>query len=149
MRRNHVILAVTVVAIVGALVWRTQHADTRNDAPPVNAPEAARQGDPAAESPAALPRMVELGSDTCASCRAMIPVLEELREQHAGELEVVFIDVWKFPDEAKPFEVRIIPTQVFLAPDGAELARHEGFFAANAIRERWASLGFPLESQRE
>jgi len=42
------------------------------------------------------------------------------------------------------FCVRVIPTQVFLGPDGAELLRHQGFYAADAIRERWRALGFPL-----
>ena len=93
--------------------------------------------------------MIELGAESCASCRAMIPVLAELREDHAGELAVEFIDVWKYPELAKPYKLRVIPTQVFLAPDGTELARHTGFYATDAIRERWAELGFPLKQGSE
>jgi len=59
---------------------------------------------------------------------------------------VEFIDVWKHPKQAERFGIRLIPTQVFLGPDGAELARHEGFFAVDGIRARWAELGFQLEA---
>jgi thioredoxin 1 len=96
-----------------------------------------------------LPRIVELGSDSCASCKAMEPVLEELREEHSNELIVDFIDVWKFPEQAEPFKVRVIPTQVFFTPDGTELARHEGFFSADSIREKWEALGYALGDDRE
>ena len=75
-----------------------------------------------------------------------MPVLAKLRKTHAGALQVDFIDVWKSPDAAQPFKVFIIPTQVFLAPDGKELARHEGFYGVDAIRKRWASLGYELSS---
>jgi len=137
MHRNHLILSTTLFAVLAALGWRAQ----RGGAPTESAPRA----EATASEP--LPRLVELGSDACASCRAMIPVLAELREVHAGELEVEFIDVWEFPELAAPYEVRVIPTQVFLAPDGSELERHQGFFAAAAIRERWSDLGFPLEQE--
>ncbi len=36
-----------------------------------------------------LPRMVELGSDSCAMCIAMQQVVADLRTQHPGRLEVV------------------------------------------------------------
>ena len=169
MKRNHLILAVTAVAIAGALTLRARRTSERADShvvvsaavtePSASEPSASEPSasePPASEprqagapivSPAAKPRLIELGADSCASCKAMVPVLAELREEHAGELRVDFIDVWKFPAEAEPFHLRVIPTQVFLAPDGSELARHEGFYAADAIRERWASLGFPLGAE--
>ncbi len=149
MRRNHLILAVTALAIVGALAVRARHKSERVAAHVPTTVEEPQTSALITDSDAGEPRLVELGADKCASCKAMVPVLAELREAHAGELEVDFIDVWKFPDQAEPFQVRVIPTQVFLAPDGSELARHEGFYAADAIRERWASLGFPLEADPE
>ena len=149
MRQNHLILAVTALAVVGALAVRARQKSERVAADVSTTAEEPRSSALITDSDAGEPRLVELGADECASCKAMVPVLAELREAHAGELEVDFIDVWKFPDKAEPFQVRLIPTQVFLAPDGSELARHEGFYAADAIRERWASLGFPLEADPE
>ena len=44
------------------------------------------------------PALVELGSTSCASCRAMQPVLAELRAKHGGRLDVRSIDVFKQRD---------------------------------------------------
>ncbi len=95
------------------------------------------------------PRLLELGSDSCVSCRAMIPVLAELRTAHSGQLQVDFIDVWKYPKQAEPFGIRVIPTQIFLGADGEELFRHEGFFSAEKIREQWSKSGYSLSLTSE
>lgn len=90
----------------------------------------------------ALPRMVDLGAGACIPCKKMKPILEELRVSHAERFEVVFIDVWEHPDQAEPYEIRLIPTQIFYAPDGEELFRHEGFFSREDILAKWDELGF-------
>jgi thioredoxin 1 len=74
----------------------------------------------------------------------MIPVLEELRKKHACKLSVRFIDVWDRPQEGERYGVRVIPTQLLLAPDGRELTRHSGFWSADAIRQVFAAKGYPL-----
>ena len=143
MIRPRKILLLTLAAVGAALLWRSQHAGLPEQKPGLDEMASLAQISDTLE---ARPRLIELGSDSCASCQAMIPVLAELREQHGPALQVDFIDVWKHPDQAEPFGIRVIPTQIFQGPDGTELSRHEGFFAANAIRERWADLGFPLSS---
>ncbi len=92
------------------------------------------------------PTFIELGSDRCTSCRAMIPVLEELRNDHKCTLNVRFIDVWDSPEEGERFDITVIPSQVLLAPDGRELTRHTGFWSADAIKTAFASSGHPLRS---
>ncbi|HYG35406.1 MAG TPA: thioredoxin family protein, partial [Clostridia bacterium] len=47
---------------------------------------------------AALPRLVDLGADKCIPCKKMAPILEELKKEYTGRMEVEFIDVWKNPD---------------------------------------------------
>jgi thioredoxin 1 len=88
-----------------------------------------------------LPRLVDLGAGKCIPCKAMAPILEGLKAEYAGRMEVQFIDVWKDPDAAKPFGIRIIPTQVFYGADGKELARHEGFMAKDQILAQWKAVG--------
>lgn len=129
---------VILLAVAGALAWRMRASEETLATTTVSEARPER-------SDRRSPKLVELGSDSCASCRAMFPVLDELRSEHAGTLEVEFIDVWKSPESAQPYGVRVIPTQVLLAPDGTELARHEGFYAADAIRTRFAELGHELE----
>lgn len=102
----------------------------------------------AAATPAApvkgVPRLVDLGADRCVPCKAMAPILDQLRSDYAGRLEVVFIDVWKRPDAARANGVRMIPTQIFYGADGRELARHEGFIDREQILARWRALGVEL-----
>ncbi len=92
----------------------------------------------------AVPRLVDLGAGKCIPCKAMAPILEQLRVDYAGRLEVRFIDVWKTPDEAQPYGIRMIPTQIFYSADGRELGRHEGFIAREEILATWKSLGVEL-----
>ena len=97
------------------------------------------------KNPAALPRLVDLGSNRCQSCLAMVPVLEELTSEYEGRMEVLFIDVWEKPDEAEQYGVMLIPTQVFFGLDGKELFRHEGFFSKEDILAKWKELGFRFD----
>lgn len=89
----------------------------------------------------ALPRLVDLGAGKCIPCKMMAPILEELKKEYAGRLEVDFIDVWKNPDEAKKYKINIIPTQIFYDASGQELFRHEGFAPKEYILAKWKELG--------
>lgn len=90
----------------------------------------------------AKPRLVDLGADKCIPCRQMAPILEQLRIEYASKFEVVFIDVWKAPEAANPYRIRVIPTQVFYGAEGKELFRHEGFYSREQILGKWRELGF-------
>ncbi len=105
-------------------------------------PTDADAAEPAAPLTAALPRLVELGSTTCVPCKMMKPILDELSAAYAGKLEVSFIDIKQQTEQADRYSIRVIPTQVFLAPDGSELFRHEGFFPKEDILAKWKELGY-------
>jgi thioredoxin 1 len=89
-----------------------------------------------------LPRLVDLGSESCVPCRMMQPELEHLRTTMEGSLEVVFIDVNQDRSAASSYGIRVIPTQVFLSPEGVELARHEGFIDAEGMLTIFREHGF-------
>ncbi len=91
-----------------------------------------------------IPRLVNLGAGKCIPCKAMAPILNQLRVDFAGRLEVTFIDVWQHPAEAQAYRVKMIPTQIFYGADGRELARHEGFSSREEILARWKTLGVEL-----
>ena len=75
----------------------------------------------------------------------MAPILEELRTDFKGQLQVDFIDVWKDENAGAQFGVRVIPLQIFFDAEGRELFRHEGFFAKEDILAKWKELGFEFE----
>jgi len=91
--------------------------------------------------PVKLPRMVDLGAGKCIPCKMMAPILEELKKDYEGKLEVVFIDVWQNADEGSKYKIRVIPTQIFYSPEGKELFRHEGFYSREDILAKWKELG--------
>lgn len=80
------------------------------------------------ESETALPRLVDLGSDKCAQCKMMKPILDDLREEYAGRMDVLFLDVYKVEGAAEKYGVDVIPTQIFLDAEGKELFRHVGLY---------------------
>ena len=88
--------------------------------------------------------MVELGSKTCTPCQMMQPILEELRKEYKGQLEVPFWDIYDHPDKAKAYKIRVIPTQVFVGADGKEFFRHEGFFPKADILAKFKEHGVVL-----
>ncbi len=103
---------------------------------------------PKSEPPGAartgLPKLVDLGSTTCIPCKMMAPILEELKTEYAGRMAVEFVDVNTNPDAAKPYGIKLIPTQVFLDGSGKELFRHVGFIPKEEILAKWKELGVNL-----
>ena len=98
---------------------------------PAPARKAPKPAPPAA--PAVLPRLVDLGAGKCIPCKRMAPILEALKVDYAGAVDVQFVDVWQNPDAGRPYKIRLIPTQVFFDRNGRERFRHEGFFAREEI----------------
>ena len=98
---------------------------------------------------ASLPKLIDLGADTCIPCKMMAPILEDLARDFSSTFELEFIDVWKRPDAAEAYQVRVIPTQIFLDASGVELFRHEGFFGKEEILEKWKELGVSFRSGGE
>lgn len=78
---------------------------------------------------------VELGSVNCIPCKAMQPVMHSIAKKYGEQIQVIFYDVWT-PEQqhyARDFNIRVIPTQVFLDQNGNEIFRHQGFFAEAEI----------------
>jgi len=97
------------------------------------------------EVASSVPKLVDLGATKCIPCKLMAPILEELKKEYKGRLEVVFVDVWENPQEAKNSGIKIIPTQIFYDASGKELYRHEGFFSKEDILGKWKEFGINLE----
>lgn len=119
-------------------------------------PESAKEpatGEIAAPSPgptigaaaaAKLPKLLDLGAGKCIPCKLMAPILEQLKKEYAGRMQVEFIDVWENPEAGKRYGVEMIPTQIFYGPDGEELFRHTGFFGKEDILGKWKELGVEI-----
>ena len=93
---------------------------------------------------AARPRLLDLGATKCIPCKMMAPILDELKEEYAGRMDVEFIDVWQNRDAAGQYGIESIPTQIFFDASGKELYRHQGFIAKDDILKKWQELGVDL-----
>lgn len=98
-------------------------------------PGADDKSSPAAVEESHLVTFVELGSVRCIPCKMMQPIMKDIEKEFAGQVKVVFHDVWTPDGEpfAASYKIRVIPTQVFLDKDGAEYFRHEGFFPKDEL----------------
>jgi thioredoxin 1 len=138
-------LAATVVAAI-ALKPSKPVSQAKDAAPaPTVAVASADTSPGSAVATAKLPRLLDLGAGKCIPCKMMAPILEELRKDYAGRLEVLFIDVWQDPDAGKSYGIEAIPTQIFFDAEGKELFRHVGFYSREDILGKWKELGVELK----
>ncbi len=72
-----------------------------------------------------MKEVLYFGAEWCAPCKRLGPIVEELRAENP---DVTFrkIDVDAEPGEAKTYQVRALPTLVYLE-DGTEVFRVRGF----------------------
>jgi thioredoxin 1 len=108
------------------------------DSPPSNTPVIPTPG---------LVTLVDLGADKCIPCKMMAPILEELKKEYHGKASIIFIDVWKNPDEARRFGIQGIPTQIFFDKEGREAGRHVGFLDKKSIISAFEDLGVSGETK--
>ena len=71
----------------------------------------------------------------------MLPVLEALRDDYAGRLNVVYLDVRQHRLLAMRYHVRSIPTLIFYEKRGKEVHRHTGQLPAAGIEASLAKIG--------
>ena len=135
---NNVVKILIIIALAGAVL--TVFAIKRND----SSSDDIDSLEPVQIAGKELPVLVDLGADKCIPCKKMTPILEELKSEYEGRLIVDFIDVWKNPDEAPKYGIKLIPTQIFFDASGKELFRHEGFYSKADILSKWAELGVEL-----
>ncbi len=93
-----------------------------------------------------LPLLLEFGAEQCAPCKMMAPIIDELKKEYQGVMDVSFIDVWKKENEAKArkYNIQSIPAQIFYNEDGEELWRHVGFISKKDILAKWLELGYDM-----
>jgi thioredoxin 1 len=88
-----------------------------------------------------LVNLIDLGADSCLPCKMMAPIMTKLEKNYKGKAVIIFIDVWKFPDQAKRFNVKAIPTQIFYDKTGKEIYRHMGFMSEGQIVHQLKKMG--------
>lgn len=137
-------LAIGVIALLGivARVTRDKPSEPDESASSFNVPTLTAISVPGT----GRPRLVDLGATECIPCKKMAPILDELKAEYTGRMDVDFIDVWQPQNQAQAeiYGIQSIPTQVFLDPNGQELWRHVGFISKEDILAKWHEFGYDL-----
>ena len=87
------------------------------------------------------PVLVDFGSNSCIPCRQLRPILQEIKKEQEGKLEVLVIDVNKIQNLAVQYQIQVIPTLVFFDSKGKEMFRHQGFKPKTALMEELKKIG--------
>jgi len=64
------------------------------------------------------PAIVDFHATWCGPCRALAPILEELSEEYAGEVDIYKVDIDREQELAAAFGVRSVPTLLFIPVEG-------------------------------
>ena len=104
--------------------------------------------DPKINLPALLskkaPILLEFGRGWCKPCKYMKPILDDMSAVYAGKAIVMTVDMDVNKDMVRDFKIRMMPTQVFLMPDGREFRRNEGTLEREGIMQIFAQMGVPV-----
>jgi thioredoxin 1 len=85
--------------------------------------------------------VVDFGSNSCIPCRQLRPVLQKIRKDYTGKLEVLIIDIRNNQKLASDYQIQVIPTVVFFDPAGKAVFRHQGFMSEEKVKEQLAKMG--------
>lgn len=139
-----ILIVAALIVVVGIVIVSKQHGKNSDTIIVAENVAADAKNAPKTEN---LPQMIDLGAGKCIPCKLMKPILDELKRDYKEQFKVTFIDVWENPDEAKKYNINLIPTQIFYDASGKELARHEGFFSKEDILGKWKELGVDLQNK--
>lgn len=95
-----------------------------------------------------VPILLEFGRGWCIPCKYMKPILEETSKIYSGKAIVMTVDMDANKDLVRDFKIRMMPTQVFLTPDGKEFFRNEGTLEREQIAQIFAKMGVAVTTSR-
>lgn len=88
-----------------------------------------------------MPILLEFGRGWCIPCKYMKPILEDINRAYSGKAIVMTVDMDANKDLVRDFRIRMMPTQVFLMPDGKEFFRNEGTLEREKIAMVFEKMG--------
>jgi len=95
-----------------------------------------------------VPILLEFGRGWCIPCKYMKPILEDMGAAYSGKAIVTTVDMDVNKDLVRDFRIRMMPTQIFIAPDGKEFFRNEGTFERDHIMQVFTKMGVAPPNQQ-
>ena len=95
-----------------------------------------------------LPTLIDFGRGTCIPCKMMKPMLEGLKKEYAGILNIEIIDVRYDPEALKKYKVPGVPFQLVFDASGKELKRRYGYADKGEILALLKSVGIDVQKTK-
>ncbi|MFO7637922.1 MAG: thioredoxin family protein [bacterium] len=136
---------VPVEELTGTSSEETTGEPVMTSEPEPAAPETPPQSVASESEPAAregLPVLYDFWATWCPPCRQQKPIIEELKEEYAGVVDIIAVDVDEQGEMAKQYDIKVIPTLVMLDAGGSEVERLTGLTQKDKLVERFRAHGF-------
>lgn len=82
-----------------------------------------------------VPVLVDFSASWCQPCKALAPTIDAVAKEYEGRLAVYKVDVDQARDTAVNYQIRGVPTCVFLK-SGEEVDRFQGNLDLRQVKER-------------
>lgn len=134
-----IILAVVILIVCGLFIYKnsTKHRTDKIE----NTQNNSENNVSIYSSELKLPTLLDFGSTNCEPCKTMFPILDSIEKQYEGKVTVKFVNVYTDSKATQKYNIRTIPTQIFLDSEGKIIYRHEGVLYENEIIEKLTEMG--------
>ncbi len=80
------------------------------------------------------PVLVDIYADWCAPCKAMAPVLEQVKKMQGDSLRIIKVNIDRNPQIARHYAVYSVPT-LLIFKNGKQLWRQSGILSAAELNK--------------
>ncbi|MCX8074185.1 MAG: thioredoxin domain-containing protein [Clostridia bacterium] len=88
-----------------------------------------------------VPTLLDFGATNCEACQIMNIELAKIKTKYEGKVNVKIINVYSDFTNTRKYNVRTIPTQIFINAEGKVIYRHEGIMYESDIVDKLTEMG--------